>query len=205
MEPYGDDNGQRVFARCAKHSEIFEYARGKSQLLVTIHKARHALRMKVRGPLAVAVGAAAVFDYFDEIRGIITEAKQDLLFVDPYLDAEFVTRYLPHVASGTQVRLLARKSCRPYYPPSRCSSSSSTKSRFQFDRQQIFTTAISLLTDKSAINLALRLRTERKRHPLRFRKLLMRLMPSSRRMNPCGPAVRSRIDWGHCCLRAVAA
>jgi hypothetical protein len=50
-----------------------------------------------------------VFDYFDEIRRTVELAKQDLLFVDPYLDAEFVSRYLPHVAVGVTTRLLARE------------------------------------------------------------------------------------------------
>jgi hypothetical protein len=80
-----------------------------AQLLMLIHQARHDLRMKTTGPLAVAVGTSNVFDYFDEIRKIIEEAKSDLLFVDPYLDAEFVSRYLGHVTSGVNVRLLARE------------------------------------------------------------------------------------------------
>lgn len=50
-----------------------------------------------------------MFDYFDEVRKLIESAKSDLLFVDPYLDAEFVSRYLPHVPDGTAVRLLARE------------------------------------------------------------------------------------------------
>ena len=32
-----------------------------------------------------------------------------MLFIDPYLHAEFVSRYLPHVAVGVTVRLLARE------------------------------------------------------------------------------------------------
>ena len=50
-----------------------------------------------------------MFDYFDEVRKIIAEAKSDLLFVDPYLDGEFVSRYLGQVGSGVSVRLLARE------------------------------------------------------------------------------------------------
>ncbi len=61
------------------------------------------------GPSNVAVGQGMVFDYFDEIRKAIELATQDLLFVDPYLDAEFVSRYLPHVQAGVTVRLLANK------------------------------------------------------------------------------------------------
>jgi hypothetical protein len=36
-------------------------------------------------------------------------ANQDLLFVDPYLNAEFVSRYLSHVSKGVTIRLLARE------------------------------------------------------------------------------------------------
>ena len=57
----------------------------------------------------MAIGHGLVFDYFDEIRKQIATANQDLLFVDPYLDADFVSRYLPHAAGGVSVRLLARE------------------------------------------------------------------------------------------------
>jgi len=65
--------------------------------------------MRTIGPVNAAMGHGRVFDYFDEVRKLIEPAKQDLLFVDPYLDAEFVSRYLPHVAAGVVIRLLARE------------------------------------------------------------------------------------------------
>ena len=65
--------------------------------------------MKTIGPVNVAMGHGRVFDYFDEVRKIIEPAKQDLLFVDPYLDAEFVSRYLSHIKTGVAIRLLARE------------------------------------------------------------------------------------------------
>lgn len=82
---------------------------GYRKLLTLLHQARHNLRMKTIGPVNTAIGHGQVFDYFDEIRKIIEPAKQDLLFVDPYLDAEFVARYLPHIATGVSIRLLARE------------------------------------------------------------------------------------------------
>jgi hypothetical protein len=65
--------------------------------------------METVGPLSLPVAHGQVFDYFDEVRKIIELAKQDLLFVDPYLDAEFVSRYLSHVSKGVTIRLLARE------------------------------------------------------------------------------------------------
>jgi len=82
---------------------------GHRRILTLLNEARHALRMETVGPLAVPVAHGEVFDYFDEVRRIIEIAKQDLLFVDPYLDAEFVSRYLSHVSKGVTIRLLARE------------------------------------------------------------------------------------------------
>lgn len=82
---------------------------GMRTILTLLHQARHDLRMKTIGPVNAAMGHGRVFDYFDEVRKIIEPAKQDLFFVDPYLDAEFVSRYLPHVSAGVAIRLLARE------------------------------------------------------------------------------------------------
>ena len=54
----------------------------------------------------MAIGQGQVFAYFDNLRKIITTATSDLFFVDPYLDADFVSRYLPLVTVGTGIRLL---------------------------------------------------------------------------------------------------
>ena len=82
---------------------------GYRRILILLNEARHALRMETVGPLSVPVAHGQIFDYFDEVRRIIELAKQDLLFVDPYLDAEFVSRYLSHVSKEVTVRLLARE------------------------------------------------------------------------------------------------
>lgn len=82
---------------------------GLRGVITMLHQARHDLRLRTVGPLTVAVGQGSVFDYFDEVRKVIEMAKIDLFFVDPYLDAEFVSRYLPHASAGVSVRLLARE------------------------------------------------------------------------------------------------
>jgi hypothetical protein len=82
---------------------------GKAQLIALVQQMRFDLLMKTRGPLNRLVERGMVFDYFNELRKVLEPARQDLFFVDPYLDAEFVERYLPHVFSGVPVRLLARE------------------------------------------------------------------------------------------------
>jgi hypothetical protein len=79
---------------------------GFREMMVLLYQARTDLRMRTLGPTNVALPQGRVFDYFDEIRKAIELASQDVLFVDPYLDAEFVSRYLPHVRAGVTVRLL---------------------------------------------------------------------------------------------------
>ena len=86
------------------------------RLIVILNQARADLMMKTRGPLNLAVPSSMVFDYFDEIRKVIEVAKRDILFVDPYLDAEFVSRYLPHITPGVYIRLLARKKIQTLLP-----------------------------------------------------------------------------------------
>jgi hypothetical protein len=86
-----------------------EASDGRDGLLSLVHEARGSLRLSTLGPISTAIGQGLVFDYFDEIRKLIETAVTEIFFVDPYLDAEFVSRYLPHVKSGVAVRLLARE------------------------------------------------------------------------------------------------
>ena len=88
-------------------------------LMSLLHEARSDLRMRTLGPANIAVGQGLVFDYFDEIRKLIEPARSDVLFVDPYLDADFVSRYLPHLARGVTIRLLAREKLTTLIPAAR--------------------------------------------------------------------------------------
>ena len=70
-----------------------------------LQQAKSDLRVELgRGSVVVAEGR--VFEYFDELRKVIETARSDVFFVDPYLDADFVSRYLPYVAEGVSIRLL---------------------------------------------------------------------------------------------------
>ncbi len=57
-----------------------------------------------------------LFAYFDELRKIIELAKQDIFFVDPYLEADFVSRYLGYVSDGVAIRLLTEKKLQALLP-----------------------------------------------------------------------------------------
>lgn len=89
---------------------------GYREIMISLHQAQHDLTLKTTGPTSVSVEGGAVFDYFNEIRGIIELAQEDILFVDPYLDAAFVPRYLPHARGGVSVRLLTEHKITTLYP-----------------------------------------------------------------------------------------
>ena len=89
---------------------------GFREIMTLLHQARHNLRMKTVGPVNVAIDNGGVFDYFDELRKIIETAASDLYFIDPYLDAEFVSRYLGSVAENVSIRLLAREKIQTLLP-----------------------------------------------------------------------------------------
>ena len=74
-----------------------------------LFQAQYDLQMETVGPLSTAIPAKKPFVYFEEVRKIKEQAREDLLFVDPYLDPDFVARYLPQIKSGVAVRLLTSK------------------------------------------------------------------------------------------------
>lgn len=79
---------------------------GFDEIMVFLNRVRHNLRMRTMVTTNIALSKGNTFDYFDEIRKTIELANEEVFFVDPYLDAEFVSRYLPHVHSGVTIRLL---------------------------------------------------------------------------------------------------
>lgn len=99
----------QAYARVQADAARVDFTPFRQRLLVLLHQAESDLRLRTIGPLSVGVPAGRVFEYFDELRKLIETAQSDLLLVDPYLDAEFVSRYLPFVAVGTKVRMLARE------------------------------------------------------------------------------------------------
>lgn len=75
-------------------------------IMTEIQKARHDLLLEAEQPLTISIEAGKVFDYYDEVKNKIDTATHDLFFVDPYLDHEFVSRYLVGIKSEVIIRLL---------------------------------------------------------------------------------------------------
>jgi len=83
---------------------------GYDEILTLLHEASHDILMRLpQEQRDASIAAGKVFEYFDELRQRLEMATHDVLFVDPYLDADFVSRYLPYVKKTTKVRLLTSK------------------------------------------------------------------------------------------------
>jgi hypothetical protein len=79
---------------------------GYRKIMTLLYQAQSDLRMKTVGPINSLMEQGKVFQYFDLMRRIIETSSTDLLFVDNYLDADFIATYVPHVRPGVAVRLL---------------------------------------------------------------------------------------------------
>jgi hypothetical protein len=104
---------------------------GENKLFALLYRMRTDLMFKTRGPLNAAVDRGMVFDYFDYfdgLRKVIELAQQDIFFIDPYLDADFVSRYLPHVKATASIRLMGRKSMSTLMPAVQAFSQQSGRS-----------------------------------------------------------------------------
>jgi hypothetical protein len=87
----------------------FVGATGYESLMILLHQAQSHFRLRTVGPINMAIGQGRVFEYFDELRKILELANEDVFFVDPYVDAEFVSRYLPLIRDRVTIRLLTGK------------------------------------------------------------------------------------------------
>lgn len=84
------------------------YPKAAAKLLSLLHEARYNVVLRIPGPRSAAIASGGVFSYFDEIRKIVETATSDILFIDPYLDVEFASRFLAPISSEVTVRLLTK-------------------------------------------------------------------------------------------------
>jgi len=81
----------------------------QSLVLRMLHDAREDILLDLPYETSVSHRVGMVFDYYDSVRKIIESANEEIFFVDPFFDANFVSRYIVHVKSGVRVRMLGRE------------------------------------------------------------------------------------------------
>lgn len=82
------------------------HAAACDQFVVEARSIYTQLRLLNNAFVTAQITQGGVHDYFEEVRQLVGGATDDVLFIDPYIDATFVTRYLPQVPEGVNVRLL---------------------------------------------------------------------------------------------------
>lgn len=76
------------------------------QITAKINEAIFDLQLSTGNFETAVIDEGSVFDYFDQIRDLVTEAQSDIYFIDPYINEEFVSRYGPLIPNGVSLRLL---------------------------------------------------------------------------------------------------
>jgi hypothetical protein len=83
-------------------------ANALTRMLNLISEARNELCLITGGRVSAAFDAGQPFAFYDELRKVVETAQKDVLFVDRYMGADFVSSYLPHVRTEVSLRLLTR-------------------------------------------------------------------------------------------------
>ena len=91
------------------HSQIGQGNVGYLNVLIMLNMARYDLKMFADPPTDIVIEAGKTYQYFEEIRRIVELSTSEIFFIDPFVDAEFVSKYLPHVKEGVKVRILTKK------------------------------------------------------------------------------------------------
>lgn len=67
------------------------------------------LQLQTNGFVTAQFEPGQIYDYFEEIRRLLAASTREVVFIDPWLNSEFVTRYLPQVPDQVAVKLLTAR------------------------------------------------------------------------------------------------
>ena len=78
-------------------------------VLVMLNMARYELKMFLEPSTDIVVEAGKAYQYFEGIRRVVELSTSEVFFIDPYINADFVSRYLVYVNEGVRVRILSKQ------------------------------------------------------------------------------------------------
>jgi hypothetical protein len=91
------------------HSPIGQGSVGYLNVLILLNMARYDLKMFVEPTTDIVVEAGKTYQYFEHIRRFIELSTSEIFFIDPYINADFVSRYLIHVKEGVKIKILTKE------------------------------------------------------------------------------------------------
>jgi hypothetical protein len=105
------DNVQAIMLQVAADALPIEIVRDQNlaTILGAVNRAIADLELKVPEKGKVAFAAGEVYDFFQELNGVIGSAEKSIFIVDPYLDASVFDHYLNSRKPEVNVRLLLSK------------------------------------------------------------------------------------------------
>jgi hypothetical protein len=74
-----------------------------------LYEAQHVLAMGAGATGSFVADKGDVFDFYNAMRAIVDQAHSELFVVDPYIDTDFVNRYVRPLRLGLSIRLLTTK------------------------------------------------------------------------------------------------
>jgi len=77
------------------------------RLINILHRALAKAEAATPVPAGGFIAKGAAFDAFQVIGQVLSQAKSDILVVDPYMDEKVLTHYVRQAANGVNIRLLA--------------------------------------------------------------------------------------------------
>lgn len=75
-------------------------------IICTLHTVRNDILIESPELASSFISKGETFKFFDGVRKIIDTAQDDILFIDPYINANFVSQYLPLIERSVSIRLL---------------------------------------------------------------------------------------------------
>jgi hypothetical protein len=91
------------------HQQVGSVNTGYIKVMVMLNEARYSLRMFVEPATDIMIEAGGTYQYFEEIRRLIELSTSEIFFIDPYINADFVSKYLVHIKDGVRVRILTKE------------------------------------------------------------------------------------------------
>lgn len=97
------------YIKAIHHIQTGSVNTGYINVMVMLNQARYSLKMFLDPATDIMIEAGNTYQYFEEIRRLIELSTSELFFIDPYINANFVSKYLTHVKEGVKIRILTKE------------------------------------------------------------------------------------------------
>lgn len=97
------------YIKAIHHIQTGPVNTGYINMMVMLNQARYSLRMYLDPATDIMIEAGGTYQYFEEIRRLIELSTSEIFFIDPYINADFVSKYLVHIKDGVRVRILTKE------------------------------------------------------------------------------------------------